>query len=45
MDFLHHREGGSPLTSLQCTLMHCINCKRLRESEEIKSQGKAVEVT
>jgi hypothetical protein len=34
----------SLLSPLQCTLTHCKNCKRLHEFEEIKPQGKAVEV-
>jgi hypothetical protein len=51
MDFLNHREGGMVfyqvflLSHLQCTITNCRNGKRLRESEEIESQGKAVEVT
>jgi hypothetical protein len=44
MDFLNHKERGvffyqvfllSPL-QCTCTLMHCRNCKRLREFEEIE---------
>jgi hypothetical protein len=54
MFFLNHKEWGRGfyqvilLSPLQCTITavtHCRNCKRLREFEEIESQGKAVEVT
>ncbi len=42
MDFLNHRERGVVicqvflLSPLQCTVMHCTNCKRLRDFEEIE---------
>jgi hypothetical protein len=41
MDFLNHRQGDVVfykvvlLSSLQCTVKHFRNCKRLREFEEI----------
>jgi hypothetical protein len=42
MEFLNHREGGVffhqvfLLSPLQCTVLNCRNCKRLREFEEIE---------
>jgi hypothetical protein len=42
MDFFNHRDGGVVLykffllSPLQCTAMHNIKCKRLREFEEIE---------
>jgi hypothetical protein len=31
------------ISPVRCTVTHCRNCKRLREFEEMKSQGEAVE--
>jgi hypothetical protein len=48
MDFLNHRVGGMffyPCFPPFSFTVNSRNCKRLREFEEIKSQGKAVEVT
>jgi hypothetical protein len=48
VDFLNHRVGGMVFYPCFPPFSFTVNsriCKRLREFEEIKSEGKAVEVT